>query len=81
MTVSLRDPRAADNIPHTYGALGVISLDGYVSPSTRATNGHYQTDLKINGSWFRIDDDKISQLSKTNITKKAVVLCYTKFYV
>ena len=40
----------------TYDLFGIINWDGYASPTTGSTNGHYTADIKFNNTWFSLND-------------------------
>ena len=37
---------------------GLINWDGYASPTTGRTNGHYTANVKHGDKWFHMNDNK-----------------------
>lgn len=64
----------------TYSLFAIVIYDGWVDPISGHSNGHYFVQLVYDGSWFEVSDRNIKKISQAQVTKKAIMCCYTKYY-
>ena len=73
-TVTIRSPHG----PQVYELFGIINWDGYASPTTGRTNGHYTANIKYGEKWFNMNDNKTKEVKiTTHTSRSAYVLGYT----
>ena len=78
-TVCLSNPDC--DVPRNYTLCVLIGWKEHIRPETGASEGHYTADVKVNEEWFHANDSKVKKISKHSITKKPVIMLYSKYYM
>lgn len=73
--------RTGDGSSNTvYSLFAAVEWDGFVSPTTGTTNGHYTTFLKYDGTWYHANDKSVRKVKMSKLTEKAFICAFSRYF-